>query len=94
MTFDTLLEHINIFECIELTKEDIEEFKNSFKKDNFPVLIPQVYLHYDPKNQSFRKMVKEGTILTFQRMDFLIIYKGKRIIIEVDGETHTPEYSL
>jgi len=27
-------------------------------------------------------------------MDFLIIYNGKRIIIEIDGKTHTPENSL
>ena len=27
-------------------------------------------------------------------MDFLILYKNRRIIIEIDGETHTPENSL
>lgn len=69
-------------------------YKNNFKKDDFPVLIPQVYLHYDPKNQKFRKMIEDGSILSFQRMDFLIIYKGKRVIIEIDGETHTPENNL
>lgn len=69
-------------------------YKSNFKKDEFPVLIPQVYLHYDPKNQKFRRMIEDGSILTFQRMDFLIIYRGKRVIIEIDGETHTPENNL
>lgn len=63
-------------------------YKSNFKKDNFPVLIPQVYLHYDPKNQKFREQYENGKVLTFQRMDFLILYKGKRIIIEIDGKEH------
>lgn len=33
ITLDTLLEHIDIFEQIELSKEDIESFKNEFKEE-------------------------------------------------------------
>lgn len=70
-------------------------YKNSYKqRDDLPVLIPQVYLHYDPKDQKLRKKLLSGKILTFQRMDFLIIYKGKRVILEIDGSTHTPQNSL
>lgn len=71
-----------------------EYYKNNFSKDMFPVLIPQVYLHYDPKDKETRKKYQHNEALIFQRMDFLIIYKGKRIIIEIDGKTHTAENSL
>lgn len=64
------------------------------KDEKNPVLIPQVYLHYDPKNDKMRKLSKYNSTLKFQRMDFLILYNGKRVIIEVDGKTHTPEESL
>lgn len=66
-------------------------YKKTYKADSFPVLIPQVYIHYDPKDKKSREIYN---ILTFQRMDFLMIYKGKRVIIEIDGKTHTPENSL
>ena len=33
ISLDTLLEHIDIFEQIEISKEDIEEFKNEFKEE-------------------------------------------------------------
>lgn len=72
---------------------DIEQkvsdfYKNNYRNDDHPVLIPQVYIHYDPKNQKFREQSKKGKVLTFQRMDFLILYKGKRVIIEIDGKEH------
>ncbi len=69
-------------------------YKRYYRKADNPVLIPQVYIHYDPKDQKFRKKMKSGEILKFQRMDFLIIYSGRRIIIEVDGELHTPGNNL
>ena len=62
--------------------------------ENNPVLIPQVYLHYDPKDKKLRSKCEINTTLKFQRMDFLILYKGKRIIIEIDGKNHTAEHSL
>ena len=71
-----------------------EYYKKHYGDDMFPVLIPQVYLHYDPKDKEERQNYKYSEKLIFQRMDFLIIYKNRRIIIEIDGETHTPENSL
>jgi len=50
-----------------------------------PALIPQVYLHYDP--YSVRE--RGGAVLERQRMDFLLILpRGRRIVIEVDGKQH------
>lgn len=70
-------------------------YKSHYGNDeNNPVLIPQVYLHYDPKDKYLRSHCKSNTALKFQRMDFLILYKGKRIIVEIDGKTHTEEHNL
>jgi len=52
----------------------------------FPVLIPQVYLHFDPKILS---ELEGGQRLPRQRMDFLILFsKQARVVIEVDGKHH------
>lgn len=54
--------------------------------DQFPALIPQVYLHYDP--YTIRQL---GGIsrLARQRMDFLILFSSTtRVVIEVDGSQH------
>ena len=54
--------------------------------ENLPALIPQVYLHYDP-----RTAIERGTkhVLRRQRMDFLLLLEhGTRIVIEVDGKHH------
>lgn len=83
---------INNLNTIE--KKVADYYKVHYKKDLSPVLIPQVYLHYDPKNKAFRENYNKGQIYKFQRMDFLILFAGKRIIIEIDGKTHTPENSL
>lgn len=59
-----------------------------FKKrgDNFPALIPQVYLHYDPYTVKQLGGIKR---LTRQRMDFLLLLSSAiRIVIEVDGKQH------
>ena len=53
-------------------------------------------MHYDHKNKGYRQLSKIDTGLKFQRMDFLILYKGKRVIIEIDGKEHfenAEEYS-
>ncbi|MCP4614782.1 MAG: hypothetical protein GY845_39380 [Planctomycetes bacterium] len=66
-------------------------FKTYFKEfhklgGNFPALIPQVYLHYDP--YTFREL-KGSKRLPRQRMDFLILFSNhERIVIEVDGKQH------
>ncbi|MEI7849178.1 MAG: hypothetical protein WCK35_25495 [Chloroflexota bacterium] len=52
---------------------------------NLPALLPQVYLHYDPRNQNERNK----PVLVRQRMDFLMLLRNSvRIIIEIDGVQH------
>lgn len=64
-----------------------------------PALIPQVYLHYDPK--TIRQRVREATHadggaggcgaipLPRQRMDFLMLLPNNvRIVLELDGKHH------
>lgn len=62
-------------------------YKEHYSADENPVLIPQVYLHYDPKDKKLRDFYHSNT-LTFQRMDFLMLFNGHRIIIEIDGKEH------
>ena len=58
-------------------------------KETSPMLIPQVYLHYDPKTIKELVEIKNGEKrLVFQRMDFLMLVNGNRIIIEIDGVQH------
>ncbi len=57
--------------------------------DQLPALIPQVYLHFDP-----RTMKERGTdpVLLRQRMDMLLLLDHNvRIVIEVDGKPHYAE---
>ena len=59
-------------------------FKNKLG-DNLPALLPQVYLHYDPRNRNERGI----PIFVRQRMDFLILLRNSnRIVIEIDGKQH------
>jgi hypothetical protein len=54
--------------------------------DRLPVLLPQVYLHYDPYT---RRQRGDEQFLARQRMDFLLMLEqGVRIVIEVDGRHH------
>jgi AbiJ N-terminal domain 3 len=54
--------------------------------EKLPVLIPQVYLHYDPYTKRERG---DEEFLVRQRMDFLLMLEnGVRIVIEVDGRHH------
>lgn len=49
-------------------------------------LIPQVYLHYDPKTVAQRG---NDPVLVRQRMDFLMLLDHNvRVVIEVDGKQH------
>lgn len=64
-------------------------YKQIVKNDfDFPALIPQVYLHYDPK--TIKELFGEKRLI-HQRMDFLMLYAGRRIIIEIDGVQHYSE---
>lgn len=59
------------------------------KCNDFPALIPQVYLHYDPHVKKWRG---NDIVYTHQRMDFLMLLpNGIRIIIEIDGKQHYAE---
>lgn len=81
----------------ESLDSDIEKFffreyyriyRNAEKKD-IPALIPQVYLHYDPRSRYQRG---NNVIFTHQRMDFLMLLpKGIRVVIELDGQQHYAE---
>ena len=53
-----------------------------------PALLPQVYLHYDPRT---RASYQPGTSppLPRQRMDFLLLLPNSvRVVIECDGQQH------
>lgn len=66
-----------------------KSYFNFFRKqlnENFPALIPQVYLHYDPYTIKQRLNLK---VLSRQRMDFLLLLSNnQRIVIELDGKQH------
>lgn len=60
-----------------------ERFKHSFDQ---PALIPQVWMHYDPRS---RRQRGDQPVLTTQRMDFLLLLAGgRRVVCEIDGKTH------
>jgi very-short-patch-repair endonuclease len=70
-------------------------FETYFKRfrreldDRFPALIPQVYLHYDPK--TIRELQGQKRLM-HQRMDFLLLFSNDiRIVIEIDGQQHYSE---
>jgi hypothetical protein len=55
-----------------------------------PALLPQVYLHYDPRTR--RERGGQPSVLMRERMDFLLLLPhGKRIVVEVDGQQHYAE---
>lgn len=57
--------------------------------DNLPALIPQVYLHYDPKTIRHLIQSRQNQRLIRQRMDFLLLFSNHtRIVLEVDGQQH------
>ncbi len=54
--------------------------------DKLPALVPQVYLHYDPRAASERGA---GRVLPRQRMEFLLLLgHGARVVVEVDDRHH------
>ncbi|CAL9592145.1 hypothetical protein SUDANB105_05245 [Streptomyces sp. enrichment culture] len=55
-----------------------------------PALLPQVYLHMDPKTRNER--AGKDSVLGRERMDFLLLLpRGVRIVVEVDGQHHYAE---
>ena len=66
-----------------LFKAFFEHFRE--RVPSLPALIPEVWLHYDPK--TVRQRGKEA--LFRQRMDYLMLLPaGVRIVLEVDGQHH------
>lgn len=68
-----------------------KEFKTKLG-ENLPALVPQVYLHYDPKTlkelQGKRRIPRE-------RMDFLLLFSDRsRVVLEVDGKQHYAQGDL
>jgi hypothetical protein len=56
---------------------------------DLPALIPQVYLHFDPKTTAQRNA---DPVLVRQRMDLLLLLDhSTRIVVEVDGKHHYAE---
>ena len=52
---------------------------------NLPALLPEVWLHWDPKTAQARG---RDALLRF-RMDFLLLLpRGRRVVLEVDGKHH------
>lgn len=57
--------------------------------DQLPALIPQVFLHYDPRTMKERGC---SPVLLRQRMDMLLLLEHNvRVVIEVDGKQHYAE---
>ncbi len=60
-----------------------------------PALIPQVWLHYDPK--TIKELEGEGREkrLKHQKMDFLMLFSDReRIVIEIDGQQHYSDNNI
>ena len=56
---------------------------------NLPALIPEVWLHHDPR--TIRQRGRDA--LLRQRMDFLLLLPaGARIVLEVDGQQHYADH--
>jgi hypothetical protein len=54
-----------------------------------PALLPQVYVHYDPRTRTERGSDRAFLV---QRMDFLLLLPGRiRAVIEIDGKQHYSE---
>jgi len=54
--------------------------------EKLPALIPQVYLHYDPKTL---KELRGMRRIPRERMDFLLLFSDKdRVVLEIDGKHH------
>lgn len=66
-----------------LFKSYFQAFKNEIP--DLPALLPEVWLHWDPKTVRERG----ADALTRFRMDFLMLLpRGIRVVIEVDGKHH------
>ncbi len=64
-----------------------ERYGSAAEGGDQPALLPQVYLHYDPRTR--RERGGQPSVLMRERMDFLLLLRhGERIVVEVDGKQH------
>lgn len=71
-------------------REIMEAYRELLRTHGFdlPALIPQVYLHFDPKTIR-QRLALDGKMLERQRMDFLLLLPNNhRIVVELDGIEH------
>jgi hypothetical protein len=67
-----------------------ERYRSAEGGVDLPALLPQVYLHYDPRTRKERG--GQPSVLMRERMDFLMLLpRGVRIVLEVDGKQHYAE---
>ena len=67
-----------------------ERYRSAEDGDKQPALLPQVYLHYDPRTR--RERGEQPSVLPRERMDFLLLLpRGVRVVLEVDGKQHYAE---
>jgi hypothetical protein len=67
-----------------------ERYRPGEDGDKQPALLPQVYLHFDPRTR--RERGGQPSVLMRERMDFLLLLpRGVRIVLEVDGKQHYAE---
>jgi hypothetical protein len=67
-----------------------ERYGSTEEDADQPALLPQVYLHYDPRTR--RERGGGPSVLMRERMDFLLLLPGGvRVVIEVDGKQHYAE---
>ncbi|MDQ3643912.1 MAG: hypothetical protein M3356_00140 [Actinomycetota bacterium] len=82
--------HARLRECLssDAERQLFHIYARRYRTGGFdqPALVPQVWLHYDPKASWQRDGVPP---LVRQRMDFLLLLPGRRrVVLEVDGKQH------
>jgi len=68
----------------------MDAYRDLLREHGFglPAIVPQVYLHYDPKTIRER-LAADGKKLERQRMDFLLLLpRRQRVVVELDGKEH------
>lgn len=80
-----------LFSCLPTRSPPQQDFFRAYytlykrEMQQLPALIPEVWLHWDPKTVKQRGV----TALLTQRMDFLMFMPGgQRVVIEIDGKQH------
>lgn len=85
--------HRRLAECLGSEPERLvfHTYAQRYREFGFdqPALLPQVWLHYDPRSARSRG---GRPAVTRQRMDFLLLLpRRRRVVIEIDGNQHYSE---